>query len=117
MNDDAPAATPQQAAIVALPAEITFWNAAEVGRTLAEAISGSAGDIIVDLTDTEFCGISGIAALCAARRLASSHHTLLHAIVPPGPLARLFTVYGVDQIWAVHPTVSAALMGIAVQEA
>jgi anti-sigma B factor antagonist len=67
------------------------------------ALAGSR--LVVDLTDTSFLDSSGVGALVAARRWATSHNTDFALVCPEGPVHRTLRVVGLDRVFAIHASV------------
>jgi anti-sigma B factor antagonist len=72
-----------------------------------------AGAVIVDLTGCTFLDSSGLRALVATRgRLERSNRRLALALSTPGVL-RVFQITGLDELFEIYPSVSAASTAMA----
>jgi anti-anti-sigma factor len=95
--------------VVAVPAEVDYSDAEDVGELVARAFALRASTVIIDMTFTTFCGSAGLGKMALAHRLASAHRADLRIVLKSGPTARLFTRTRMDQVLSIFPTLDAAL--------
>jgi anti-sigma B factor antagonist len=118
MNDHLPPGTaPIGTAVVALPGDIDYSNAAEINGHLAAAFGPAITTVIADLSATTFCDSSALRELVFAYKLAAASHTELRVVVPAGFVARLLSRTGLDRLLAVYPTLQAAMSSEPVPQA
>lgn len=79
---------------------------------LLRQIDAGHSQIILDLSKTEFLDSSGLGALVSAVKRLGSRGTLAIAGAH-GAVARLFTLTRMDRVFALHPSVDAAVAQIA----
>jgi anti-sigma B factor antagonist len=72
------------------------------------AIDGELRALVIDLTDVDFLGSVGLEVLVAAR--ATAAETIPMVVVADGPITRRpIELTKVDEFFALHPTLDAAL--------
>src|SRR5580704_4210022 len=76
-------------AVVVLPDEIDFRNAACVGELLAAALVPGVAVVIADLTMTVFCDCAGVRSLLLAGRRANAVHAELRLVVRASVVLRI----------------------------
>ncbi|MEU6479075.1 STAS domain-containing protein [Streptomyces sp. NPDC047017] len=83
---------------------------------LNQAVAGMtftpAADVIVDLTELEYCDSTGLTALISTyQRAQAAGATLCMAGLNSG-LERIVRITGLDQVFVIYPTVEEALAGL-----
>jgi anti-sigma B factor antagonist len=94
-------------AVLSVAGEIDMTTAAAV-RDAIEAAATQAFEVWLDLTDTRFMDSSGIHAVATARAHLAETDRRLVVICPAGPVLRVLTLTGFDQVLEIHPSRSAA---------
>jgi anti-sigma B factor antagonist len=94
-------------AVVSIGGEVDMSNAADL-RIAIEGAATRAFEIWLDLTDTTFIDSSGLHAMAAARAQLIEANLRLALICPEGPILRLITLTGFDQIFEIYADRSAA---------
>ena len=79
---------------------------------LLRHIDAGHSQIVLDLTATEFMDSSGLGALVSAMKRMGSRGTLAIAGAQ-GAVTRLFTLTRMDRVFALHPSVAAAIQKMA----
>ena len=108
--DNFPVEWAGQLAIVALPAEIDSREAEQLRDTLLAVLNRGIATLLIDMTQTTFCGVAGASAIARAhqRALASGARVLVAA---PEPIVRrVLVITGVDHLVSIYPTRAAALL-------
>jgi len=96
--------------VVRLEGEIDASNVDDVGNRLRSIVSNRSVALIVDLTATTYVDSAGINLLFALGEQLASHQQRLALVVQEGsPIARMFSLTGLDQAIGTHPTLDAAL--------
>ncbi|MCZ4126089.1 STAS domain-containing protein [Streptomyces sp. H39-S7] len=100
-----------QGTVFTLRGDLDFESTVQLqeagGRELANG--QGAGAVVADCTDLAFCDSSGINALLRLfQQLAAQDRSLRLACVPV-PVARVFTLTGLDQVFCLHADVAEAL--------
>jgi anti-sigma B factor antagonist len=100
---------------VAVRGEVDLAAAPALETALDEAIRGSAGAFVVDLSDVEFLDSSGLNVLLRARALLGREDRAVAIVCPPGPVRRLFEVAGIADLlflYASREEAAAALVPV-----
>jgi anti-sigma B factor antagonist len=84
--------------VVAAPGEIDITNAPELRSALLEAAAHGHGTVVADLSRTQFCDSSGLYALLAAHKRATTAGGDMLLVLPGNAVLRVFTITGVDRI-------------------
>ena len=79
---------------------------------LLQQIDAGHSQIVLDLSATEFMDSSGLGALVSAVKRMGSRGTLAIAGAQ-GAVTRLFTLTRMDRVFALHPSVDAAIQKMA----
>jgi anti-sigma B factor antagonist len=96
-------------AVITLAAEIDLETSEQVTEELTSAIAPGVDTIIADLTATTFCDSSGVRALLLAHQKAAAAGVDLWLAMPPGPVLRIITLLGVDEVLPIFPSLDVAL--------
>jgi anti-sigma B factor antagonist len=91
-----------EAAGVAVRGELELATAPELSAALDEAIRGTEGPFVIDLSNVGFLDSSGIACLMRARALLGRDDRVLGLICPPGSARRALEITGVDELVALY---------------
>ena len=91
-----------EAAGVAVRGELELATAPELSAALDEAIRGTEGPFVIDLSNVGFLDSSGIACLMRARALLGRDDRVLGVICPPGSARRALEITGVDELVALY---------------
>lgn len=100
-----------QHAVVRLPAEIDISNAGLVSDALLAVLNRDVALLVVDLTQTTFCGCAGVTAVLRAQHRACGNGTALRIATQTAAVLRLLAMTGVDRLVPVFPEVRDALAG------
>ncbi len=97
--------------VVAVGGEIDNYTAELLRSTIADAVSGAAGQwVVLDLSAVEFVNSSGAAALMGAVGLAEQHRAQLRVVVArPGRVLRALEVTGIAPLLPLCDTLDDAL--------
>lgn len=94
--------------VLELTGELDHASCSQVRGLLPGLVLHRGQQLVVDLAGVTFCDSSGITALIAARNhtLAAEADIALAAV--PHHIRRIFSMVGLDQVFAAHPTSRAA---------
>ncbi|MFG3040594.1 STAS domain-containing protein [Streptomyces sp. NPDC048330] len=103
----------ERGTVFVLRGEIDFRSAVRLDEAARGALEPECGHgpVVVDLAALTFCDSSGISALLRLYRRLTAHHRELRLAAVPRNVLRLFSLTGLDQVFAVHPDVPGALAG------
>ena len=76
---------------------------------LMDAADRGVHDIVVDLTHLEFLDSTGLGALIGAHKRAAEHDGSVRLVAHEGQILRLLRITGLLDVFAVYPTVDAAI--------
>jgi anti-sigma B factor antagonist len=76
---------------------------------LLEAADHNNHEIVVDLSQLEFLDSTGLGALIGAHRRATEHHGSVRLVAHDGQILRLLRITGLLEVFAVYPSLDAAL--------
>ena len=68
--------------------------------------------VVVDLTDVSFLDSTGLGALVAARTAAAGQGGTLPLVCTQRRILKLFTITGLDGVFAIHDSVADALQAL-----
>lgn len=98
-----------EAVVFRLRGSFDIATSPSVRAALLEAADEGSHDIVVDLAPLTFLDSTGLGALIGAHRRALENGGRLRLVVADGPIARLLNVTGLMRVFAVYPTLAAAL--------
>lgn len=97
-------------AVVTPPADINGLNAGG----LLDALRSAASDrvtVVVDMSATEFCDSTGVAALVAAYKRARAESGDLRVVMGADAVRRIFKLTSVDRLLKIYDSLPAAVAG------
>jgi anti-sigma B factor antagonist len=97
-------------AVLAIAGEVDIQTAGDL-QTAIETARSRALEIWVDLSDTTFMDSSGLHALVQSRARLIEASRRLVLICPQGPVLRVLTLTGLDQLFEIYATRGAANHG------
>ena len=80
-----------------------------VRASLLDASTRGDHRLIVDLTNVDFLDSTGLGALIGAQRRAKEYDGEVRLVVKEGQIVRLLRITGLLKVFAVYPTLDAAL--------
>ena len=84
--------------VVTAPEEIDITSAPGLRSALLEAAAHGRGKLVVDMTRTQFCDLSGLHTLLAAHKRAQAEGGELLLVISAAHVLRIFAITGVDRI-------------------
>ncbi|OKJ47050.1 hypothetical protein AMK27_39185 [Streptomyces sp. CB02009] len=101
----------ERGVVFALRGELDFDSMVQLDEAGHEVLAQrrGAGPVVVDCAALAFCDSSGIGALLRLRQRLTDQGRVLRLSGVPAPVARLFAVTGLDQIFDVYPDRERAL--------
>ncbi|MDX8034197.1 STAS domain-containing protein [Lentzea sp. BCCO 10_0856] len=95
--------------VIAVTGEVDIGTAPLLRAELTSQLAQSPVVLVVDLREVTFFDSSGIGALLAAHRRTAD----LRVVADRAPVLRTLHYAGMDTVFRVHPTLAAALAGLA----
>jgi anti-sigma B factor antagonist len=84
--------------VLAAPEEIDVTNAEALRSALLKATANGHYTLVVDMTRTRFCDVSGLHALAAAHQRAQGEGREVLLVIPGIAVLRVFTLIGMDRV-------------------
>jgi anti-sigma B factor antagonist len=103
---------PGQVPLASVTGEVDVYSAPSLRDGLSELLA-SGSSVIVDLTEVGFLDSTGLGALVAARKVAEDKGAQLPLVCTKERILKLFTITGLDGVFAIHPTVADAQSSLA----
>jgi anti-sigma B factor antagonist len=95
--------------VMAAPEEIDITNATALRSALFDAATGHHATLVVDMTLTQFCDVSGLHALVAAHKRARAEGREVVLVVACTPVLRVLSLTGIDRVIHNFSSLAAAL--------
>lgn len=92
--------------------ELDLYTSPKLERALSAAIEDDAREVLVDLGECEFVDSTVLGALLDAHQRLSATDTRLAVVVPDRQIRRAFELTGLDQLFPIHDSRSAALADV-----
>ncbi len=98
-------------AVFVLRGELDFESVVQLQEASAQELAGSrdTGPVVADCTHLTFCDSSGIGALLRLFQGLAAQQRVLRVAAVPGPVARLLSLTGLDQVFGVYADAEQAL--------
>ncbi|HEU5267927.1 MAG TPA: STAS domain-containing protein [Jatrophihabitans sp.] len=97
--------------VVAVTGEVDVYSAPALKESLTGLLRSGTSEVVVDLTEVAFLDSTGLGALVEARAASNEIGGSLLVVCNQERILKLFTITGLDTVFAIHPTVDAALDG------
>ncbi len=109
LSIDVSAARDGHVTLFALSGSLDIATSPTLRAALMESGDRVADEIVVDLTHLEFLDSTGLGALIGAHKRAAEHAGSVRLVAQEGQILRLLRITGLLDVFAVYPTVDAAL--------
>jgi anti-sigma B factor antagonist len=100
--------------VVAVSGEVDVYSAPALKESLTGLLQAGDSSVVVDLTQVAFLDSTGLGALVEARAATSEAGGVLPLVCNQERILKLFTITGLDGVFAIHPTVDLAIEAAAV---
>jgi anti-sigma B factor antagonist len=84
--------------VVATPEEIDVTNAARLRSALVEAAAPGHATLVVDMSQTQFCDLSGLNVLVRAHQRAQAEGGEVRLVISGTVVRRIFAITGIDRV-------------------
>jgi anti-sigma B factor antagonist len=98
--------------VVAVSGEVDVYSAPALKESLSELLHSGVRTLIVDLSSVAFLDSTGLGALVEARAATSEAGGSLPLVCSHERILKLFTITGLDGVFAIHPTVEEAVAAL-----
>ena len=95
--------------VITITGELDLYTAPRLEEALARASAGTPPRVVVDLARTAYMDSTALRVLTAALKRFRERGGELAIVVTQPPIAKLFTITGLDQVFPICPTESEAL--------
>lgn len=109
LSIDVSAARDGNVALFALGGSLDIATSPTLRAALIEAADRNEHEIVVDLVHLEFLDSTGLGALIGAHKRASENGGSVRLVAAEGQILRLLRITGLLDVFAVYPTIDAAL--------
>jgi anti-sigma B factor antagonist len=99
--------------IVSVRGEIDVYTAPSLRERLNELVASGHYDLIVDLEGVEFLDSTGLGVLVGGLKRVRSHDGTLRLVCAQEKILKVFRITGLTKVFPIHPTLDAALTGLA----
>jgi anti-anti-sigma factor len=84
--------------VARISGEMDYVTVPGLGEQISEVLAGSAGFVVLDLSDVSFCDSAGLNLLLRASKWAATRDVELVLACVPAPLLRILEMTGADQV-------------------
>lgn len=98
--------------IVAVNGEVDVYSAPALKEKITELLGAGNTTLIVDLSSVAFLDSTGLGALVEARTATTEAGGTLPLVCNQERILKLFTITGLDGVFAIHPTIAEALASL-----
>lgn len=98
--------------VVAVSGEVDVYSAPTLKEKLTQQLQTGASALVVDLSEVAFLDSTGLGALVEARAAATEAGGALPIVCNQERILKLFTITGLDGVFAIHSTVDDAVAGL-----
>lgn len=95
--------------VVRVAGEIDVASADRLRERLARAVAEGGTDLVVDLTAVTFMDSTGLGLLVGTLKRVRTAGGRMALVIDSDQLMKIFTITGLHQVFAIHPTLDAAL--------
>ncbi len=95
--------------VISLSGEVDLYTAPEFKQQLLEVIEQGGCDVIVDLSNTTFIDSTTLGVLVGGVKRLRTNDGQLALVCSDRNITKIFEITGLDRVFAIHPTLEAAL--------
>jgi anti-sigma B factor antagonist len=95
--------------VISLSGEVDLYTAPEFKQQLLEVIEQGGRDVIVDLSNTTFIDSTTLGVLVGGVKRLRTNEGQLSLVCSDRNITKIFEITGLDRVFAIHPTLDAAL--------
>ena len=95
--------------VISLSGEVDLYTAPEFKQQLLEVIEQGGRDVIVDLSNTTFIDSTTLGVLVGGVKRLRTNEGQLSLVCSDRNITKIFEITGLDRVFAIHPTLEAAL--------
>ena len=95
--------------VVTVSGEIDLATQGQLRALLNDLVVAGQVNLVLDLTGVTFLDSTGLGALIGTRRRVHAFHGSLGLVIPDESVMKVFTITGLEKVFAIHRTLDAAL--------
>jgi anti-sigma B factor antagonist len=95
--------------VVTVSGEIDLATQGQLRNRLNDLVVAGQVDLVLDLSGVSFVDSTGLGALIGTRRRVHAFHGSLALVIPDESVRKVFTITGLEKVFAIHDTLAAAL--------
>jgi anti-sigma B factor antagonist len=95
--------------IVTVSGEIDLATQGQLRAVLNDLVVAGQVNLVLDLTGVSFLDSTGLGALIGTRRRVHAFHGSLTLVIPDESVMKVFTITGLEKVFAIHRTLDDAL--------
>jgi len=99
--------------VVAVRGEVDVYSAPTLQQNLTQLLDEGESTIVVDMSEVAFLDSTGLGALIAARTATDKAGGTLPIVCNQDRILKLFTITGLDGVFAIFPSVDEAVASAA----
>jgi anti-sigma B factor antagonist len=99
--------------VVAVSGEVDVYSAPALKERLTELLQSGVNTVVVDLSGVGFLDSTGLGALVEARSATTEAGGSLPLVCNHERILKLFTITGLDGVFAIHASVDEAVASVA----
>lgn len=98
--------------VLAVSGELDLATTSALRDRIAGVLEDAATPVIIDLSGVTFCDATGLALLVDVKRRAQAHALTVSLAGPRRNVSKLLRITGLDQAFAMYPSVTTAKLGV-----
>ncbi len=95
--------------VVTVSGEIDLATQGQLRGQLNDLVVAGKVDLVLDLSGVTFVDSTGLGALIGTRRRVHAFHGSLALVIPDESVMKVFTITGLEKVFAIHDNLEAAL--------
>jgi anti-sigma B factor antagonist len=95
--------------VVTVSGEIDLATQGQLRAQLNDLVVAGKVNLVLDLSGVTFVDSTGLGALIGTRRRVHAFHGSLALVIPDESVMKVFTITGLEKVFAIHDTLEAAL--------
>ena len=95
--------------VISLTGEVDLYTAPEFKQQLLDVINQGAKEVVVDFSNTTFIDSTTLGVLVGGVKRLRTNDGQLSLVCSDRNITKIFEITGLDRVFAIHPTLEAAL--------
>jgi anti-sigma B factor antagonist len=98
-------------AVLRIGGEVDVYSAPQLRERVIQLVADGVRHIIADLREVDFLDSTGLGALVGSLKRLREQDGSFRLVTRPGRIPQLFSITGLDRVFALHPSVPEAVTG------